>query len=137
MRAAHMAEKRDSIAQRLKKSLEQEKDWQRIPRELASLGVHVGMLALRQDWSDPLKRAVAADLALRITEPEESLQKAFELFGLDSENPYDWRRLLSYFAESILGRRRPVLPKSGQTISTRILSAIEPSSSGKIGSSSL
>ena len=128
MRAAHMAEKRDSIAQRLKKSLEQEKDWQRIPRELASLGVHVGMLALRQDWSDPLKRAVAADLALRITEPEESLQKAFELFGLDSENPYDWSRLLSYFAG---------LPKSGQTISTRILSAIEPSSSGKIGSSSL
>ena len=110
MRAEPMVEKRDSTAKRLKNFVAQEQDRQSLPRELEALGVRIGMLALRQDWSDPRKRAIAAHLALQITEPEEPLQRAFELFGLDPEDPTDWRRLVSYFAQAYFASKRAGAP---------------------------
>jgi hypothetical protein len=116
-----MVEKRDSTVQRLKKLVEQEKDLQSLPRELESLGMRAGLLTRREDWSNPIKRAAAADLALRITEPEEPLQTAFELFGLDSENPNDWRRLISYFAESYFGSKVGAPTKWTENQNTNLL----------------
>ena len=116
-----MVEKRDSTVQRLKKLAEQEK----VPSlslQLEALGARFGLLSQREDWSNPIKRATAADLALRITEPEEPLQTAFELFGLDIENPYDWRRLIGHFAEAYFGSKKGAPKKWTEDQNAKLLS---------------
>jgi hypothetical protein len=117
-----MAEKRDSTVQRLKKLAEQEKNLPSLQRELESLGLRFGMLSQREDWSNPITRATAANLALRITEPEGPLQTAFELFGLDVENPYDWRRLIGHFAKAYFGSKKGAPKKWTEDPNANLLS---------------
>jgi hypothetical protein len=105
-----MVKKRDSAAQRLRALAEQNKGLPSLALQLEALEVRIGMLSQRQDWSNPLEREAAANLALRIAEPEIALKKAFEQFDLDPDDPFSWHRLLNYFAESHFGSKGPGAP---------------------------
>jgi hypothetical protein len=105
-----VVEKRDSAAQRLMALAEQNKRLPNLSLQLEALGMRFGMLSRRPDWSNPLEREAAANLALRIAEPEMALKKAFEQFDLDPDDPFSWHRLLNYFAESHFGSKRPGAP---------------------------
>jgi len=100
-----MVEKRDSAAQRLRALAEKSKGLPSLPRQLEAEGVRIGMLSQPQDWSNQLEREAAANLALRIAKPEVALKKAFEQFGLDPDDPFNWHLLLNYFAESHFGSK--------------------------------
>lgn len=55
----------------------------------------------RRKWSDPKVRALAANNATLLKKNDRyanELTRAFELFGLDPANPYNWRTLLEFFA---------------------------------------
>jgi hypothetical protein len=89
-----MASKKDSASKRLRRAIERA----RSPNPLRAL--------LRRppdaDWTDQRLREVAANIALTLcdTPGDSSLRKAFEQFGLDPRNPFDWRSLLHSFANA-------------------------------------
>jgi hypothetical protein len=59
------------------------------------------------DWSQPSRRAVGADIALTLTDSpfDEPIRKAFQACDLDPLDPFNWRRLLFYFAHAHFGKR--------------------------------
>jgi hypothetical protein len=65
------------------------------------------------NWDDAETRKVAASQALSIDDQDIAIKKAFETFGLDLKNPFDWRRLMAYFADVHFGesQKGPGAPK--------------------------
>lgn len=55
------------------------------------------------NWDDAETHAAAAHGALTIDDQDTAIRKAFETFGLDPKNPFDWRRLFAYFADAHFG----------------------------------
>jgi hypothetical protein len=67
----------------------------------------------KSDWSDPAKRAEAANRALSLASPYRALgdgdwavKKAFEVLRLDPEDPFDWKGLIYLLAETHFVRRK-------------------------------
>jgi hypothetical protein len=97
-----MASRRDSASERLKKSIEAARNPLPPERSLVELGRKYG-LVLQQtkvDWNDRALRALCAHEALLLNpgELDEPIRKAFAAFGYDPLNPFDWRKLIWYFA---------------------------------------
>jgi hypothetical protein len=59
----------------------------------------------RIDWNLPVQRAIAAHQALTLVQSDRPLKKAFEAFGLDPRNPFEWPKLLGYFAAAHYGSK--------------------------------
>jgi hypothetical protein len=99
-----MASRRDSASERLKKSIEAEKN--PLPPELSliALGREFGMIpeAPQIDWNDPAQRALGTHeaLLLNLGELDEPIRKAFDAFGYDPLNPFHWRKLIWHFANA-------------------------------------
>jgi hypothetical protein len=95
-----MASRRDSASERLKESIESAKGPSKL--SLIELGREFGLAAPQRkiDWNDPAQRAACAHeaLLLNLGELDEPLRKAFDAFGYDPLNPFDWRKLIWYFA---------------------------------------
>jgi hypothetical protein len=83
-----MASKKDSASKRLRREIVRARN----PNPLRA--------ALRRppevDWTDRRLRQAAANIALTLGDipGDSSLRKAFEQFGLDPRDPFDWRSLL-------------------------------------------
>jgi hypothetical protein len=52
-----------------------------------------------ENWEDIEARKEHADAALTLYKNDKAAIRTFKAFGLDSRNPYHWRRLLIVFAE--------------------------------------
>jgi hypothetical protein len=97
-----MARRRDSASERLKEWIEHAKK-PRVPEQsLIELGRRLVPKGQQKtiDWNDRAQRAYCAHeaLLLNLGELDEPLRKAFDAFGYDPINPFDWRMLLSHFA---------------------------------------
>ena len=102
-----MSKKRDSAAQRLKRLIAEEKQRRRALVVLDNpLFKGAGMLGADPLWN----RARELNTALRITDSETALKKAFEAFGLDPDIPENWHRLVCYLADSHFGLKRAGSP---------------------------
>jgi hypothetical protein len=104
--------RRDSASRWLKQCIEYEK------RSAGLIVSEPGLLRKRYrekerttDWSDPTIRAIAASKVLTLLQSDDALKKAFEVFGFDPRNPFDWRRLITHFAEANYGGKRRGAPK--------------------------
>jgi hypothetical protein len=98
--AVVMPKQRDSLRKRLARAIERV----RKPHPLlALLGVREPTIEL--DYSDQRTRAIHATLALTLPDrhTDSPLQKAFDAFGLDPNDPHNWRRLLDEFANILFG----------------------------------
>jgi hypothetical protein len=98
-----MASRKDFASERLKKSIEAEKNPLPLELSLIALGREFGMIPeapqVRIDWNDPAQRALGAHEALLLNpgELDEPIRKAFAAFGYNPDNPFHWRRLLWHF----------------------------------------
>jgi len=96
---------KDSASKRLRREIERARN----PNPLRA--------ALRRppdvDWTNRRLREVAANKALTLgdTPGDSSLRKAFEQFGLDPRDPFDWRSLLDSFADAHFAGVRGAPPK--------------------------
>jgi hypothetical protein len=101
-----MARKRDSASKRLARAIERRKNPDLLTRLFLSTSK-----ASKLDWTNKRTRELAANSALTLTERpgDTSLRKAFDEFGLNPQNPFDWVRLLRGLAEVHFDRpiRRP------------------------------
>ena len=99
-----MASHRDSASERLKRTMENWKKPLDERQSLIALGRKYGLLPEPAiiDWNDPARRAAGAVQALLLTsgDSDELLRKAFDAFGLDPANPFNWRALLWAFAHA-------------------------------------
>jgi hypothetical protein len=99
-----MASRKDSASERLKKSIEAEKNPLPLELSLIALRGEFGMIPeapqVRIDWNDPAQRALGAHeaLLLNLGKLDEPIRKAFAAFGYNPDNPFHWRRLLWHFA---------------------------------------
>jgi hypothetical protein len=116
-----MARRRDSASERLKEWIEHAKK-PRVPEQsLIELGRRLVPKGQQKtiDWNDRAQRAYCAHeaLLLNLGELDEPLRKAFDAFGYDPINPFDWRMLLSHFAYAHFAPpRKRGAPKNGTTI---------------------
>jgi hypothetical protein len=98
-----MVSNKDSASKRLRREIKRVRNPLRI--------------ALRRppdvDWTDRRLREAAANKALTLgdTPSDNSLRKAFEQFGLDPRDPFDWRSLLDSFADAHFARVSGAPPK--------------------------
>jgi hypothetical protein len=91
-------------SERLKKSIERARNPS--PKlSLFELGRRHGLLPpgapqKAVDWNDRALRALGAHeaLLLNLGEPDEPIREAFDAFGYDPNNPFDWRKLMWHFA---------------------------------------
>jgi len=108
--------RRDSASRRLLKFIEYERASKDFTRSLAG-GGWLGQKLKEQeerrqtDWSDPLRRAIDAHRALTFFQADRALKKAFEAFGLDPRNPFDWRKLIGYYSAAHYGSKGPGAPR--------------------------
>jgi hypothetical protein len=99
-----MANRRDSASARLKKFIERARNPLASEQTVIGMAREFGMIPeasrARVDWNDPAQHARGAHEALRpdLDELEEPIRKAFDAFGYDLNNPFDWRMLLLAFA---------------------------------------
>jgi hypothetical protein len=86
-----MARKRQTAAERLRREIERVRD----PHQLRNL-----IRRTDPDWTDDRVRSAYANAALALEgEPVRSpLRKAFREFGLDANDPFSWRLLLTRLA---------------------------------------
>jgi hypothetical protein len=107
-----MASRRDSASERLKKSIEHARTPLPPERTLIGLARESGMIPeaaqVKVDWNNRALRAECADEALRLNlgELDEPIRKAFDAFGYDPNNPFDWRKLIWYLAFAHFPRPR-------------------------------
>jgi hypothetical protein len=107
-----LGRKRDSASKRLSQTIERH----RKPRRnyVKELTDHLGLPSEPlPDWSDIVQRAAAANFALPLRKDptDVAIKRSFEVFGLDPDNPHNWRTLLNHFAEAHFGRRNPGRPR--------------------------
>ena len=99
-----MASHRDSASEQLKRTMENWKKPLDERQSLIALDRKYGLLPEPAiiDWNDPARRAAGAVQALLLTsgDSDELLRKAFDAFGLDPANPFNWRALLWAFAHA-------------------------------------
>ncbi|MBR1282940.1 hypothetical protein JQ597_12900 [Bradyrhizobium sp. AUGA SZCCT0177] len=106
-----MSSKRDSVAQRLKSLLDEEKS-RKIAEGVEIAGGILGNHSVGMLNADPiLNRARALSDAVFLRPEETALAKAFRYFELDPERPEHWHLLISYLSRSHFetkpaGRRR-------------------------------
>ena len=99
-----MPKQRDSLRKRLARAI----DRVRKPNPLLAL-LRVPEPTIELDYSDKRVRGIAADVALTLgTGPSDApLREAFEKFGLDPRDPFDWQRLLWEIARVLFDQHAP------------------------------
>jgi hypothetical protein len=95
--------KRVSASRLLRQFIEAKKSSKQRARLYGLLGQEQTKLTY---LNEPLQRAIHAHRALTLFQSDHALKKAFKAFSLDPRNPYDWRTLLTYFAEAHFGATR-------------------------------
>jgi hypothetical protein len=109
--------KRDSASRLLRELVKQKKGFDERARLYASVPGLLGQVYREKEQikltylNEPLQRALHANKALTLSRSDDALKKAFEVFGLDARDPYDWRTLLTYFAEAHFGAKQQGAPK--------------------------
>jgi hypothetical protein len=101
--AVIMARKRKTAKSRLREAIERARG----PRPIDLLP--------KTDYSDERTREIGANIALALSDDpiDASLRQAFNKFGLDPSNPWNWRYLLDTFADIHFSTDAPPAPRRG------------------------
>jgi hypothetical protein len=107
-----MAKKRKTPQKRLKEAID------------LARGPHLRDLLPKPDYSDAWDRRIMADRVLTLSDRpiDASLRIAFEAFGLDPKDPYDWLILVRIMSEILFGQPaanssdKPITNSSGRPL---------------------